>query len=101
MISLFLHLLFSPAWEFLSNKRMTLAHVRFCLQFLVHLLFAVWKRTAPNKKESTLYLVQTKASEVADFPGVNTPLDMDLRDLLTCLLICILYGVNKTRNVPQ
>ncbi len=35
---------------------------------------AVWKRTAPNQK-STFYLVQTKASELADFPGVNTPLN--------------------------
>ncbi len=30
--------------------------------------------TKPKKKKSTLYLVQTKASELVDFPGVNTPL---------------------------
>ncbi len=28
-----------------------------------------------KQKKSTLYLVRTKASELADFPGVNTPLD--------------------------
>ncbi len=37
MISLFLHFLFFPAWEFLSNEWLTLAHMWFCLQFLVHL----------------------------------------------------------------
>ncbi len=26
-----------------------------------------------KKKKSTLYLVQTKASELEDFPGVNAP----------------------------
>ncbi len=74
MISLFLHLLLFPAWEFLSNEWTTLAHMWFCLQFLVHFQKAVWKRTSPNKKKSTLYLVRTKASELVDFPGVNTPL---------------------------
>ncbi len=34
---------------------------------------AVRKQTAPKKKKSTLYLVRTKASELADFPGENTP----------------------------
>ncbi len=34
---------------------------------------AVWKRTAPNIRKSTMYLVQTKANELANFPGVNTP----------------------------
>ncbi len=33
---------------------------------------AVWKRTAPNKKNQ--HCIWTKASELADFPGVNTPL---------------------------
>ncbi len=28
-----------------------------------------------QKKKSILYLVWTKASELADFPGVNTPLN--------------------------
>ncbi len=37
MISLFSNFLLFPAWEFLSNELMTLAHVWFCLQFLVHL----------------------------------------------------------------
>ncbi len=27
-----------------------------------------------QKKTTTLYLVRTKASELVDFPGVNTPL---------------------------
>ncbi len=39
---------------------------------------AVWKRTThththTHTKKSTLYLVRTKASELVDFPGVNTP----------------------------
>ncbi len=39
---------------------------------------AAWKQTSPNKKntnkkhKNTFYLVQTKALELADFPGVNT-----------------------------
>ncbi len=32
-----------------------------------------------KQKKSTLYLVRTKASELADFPGVNTPLDWNFR----------------------
>ncbi len=31
------------------------------------------KANRTKQKKSTLYLVQTKASELADFPGVNTP----------------------------
>ncbi len=31
-----------------------------------------------KKKKSTLYLVRTKASELVDFPGVNTPLETSL-----------------------
>ncbi len=31
------------------------------------------KANRTKLKKSTLYLVQTKASELADFPGVNTP----------------------------
>ncbi len=37
MISLFLHFLFFPAWEFLSNEWMNLADVWLYLQFLIHL----------------------------------------------------------------
>ncbi len=38
---------------------------------------AAWNRTTPKKKKkSTLYLVQTKASELADYSGVNTPLNI-------------------------
>ncbi len=73
MISLFLHFLFFPAWEFLSIERMTLAHVWFCLQFLVlQQKGQCESEPHPNKYISTLYLVRTKASELADFPGVNT-----------------------------
>ncbi len=32
------------------------------------------KENRTKQKKSTLYLVRTKASELADFPGVNTPL---------------------------
>ncbi len=36
-------------------------------------------RTKPKK--STLYLVRTKASEQADFPGVNTPLNYTVKKI--------------------
>ncbi len=34
---------------------------------------SVKANTPKNKNKSTLYFVQTKASELADFPGVNAP----------------------------
>ncbi len=34
-----------------------------------------------TNKKSTLYLVQTKASELADFPGVNTSLGNQVHSL--------------------
>ncbi len=54
------------------------AHVWFCLQFLVHLQKGHCESELhqTKTKKSTLYLVRTKASELADFPDVNTPLDM-------------------------
>ncbi len=54
---------------------MTLAHERISLTFLIHLQKGLCESEPhqTNKKEETLYLVRTKASELADFPGVNTP----------------------------
>ncbi len=50
-------------------------HVWFCLQFLVHLQKGQCESEPHQKnKKSTLNLVRTKASELADFPGLNTPL---------------------------
>ncbi len=54
---------------------MTLAHVWFCLQFLVHLQKGQCESEPHQTKKSALYLVRTKASELADFPCVNTPLN--------------------------
>ncbi len=60
-----------------TNEWMTLAHVWFYLQFLVHLQKEQCESEPHQKKrrkeKSILYLVRTKASELADFPGVNTP----------------------------
>ncbi len=54
---------------------MILAHVWFCLQFLVCLLKEQCEsKLHQTKKKSAFYLVRTKASELADFPGLNTPL---------------------------
>ncbi len=49
---------------------------------------AVWKRTAPNQTKSALCLVWTKASELADFPGVNTPSEFQSR-----------FRVDKTKQI--
>ncbi len=52
---------------------MTVAHVWFCLQFLVHLQKGQCESEPHQTKQKTFYLVEIKASELADFPGVNTP----------------------------
>ncbi len=44
----------------------------FVLQFLVHLLKEQCE-SEPHQTKKTLYLVRTKASELADFSGVNIP----------------------------
>ncbi len=55
---------------------MTLTHMWFCLQFLVHLKKGQCESEPhQTKKKKTFYLVRTKASELSDFPGVNTPLE--------------------------
>ncbi len=54
-----------------TNKRMP--HVWFCLQFMVYLQKGPWEsKLHQTQKTTTLYLVRTNASELADFPGVNT-----------------------------
>ncbi len=76
-----------PAWEFLSNERMTLAHVWLCLQFLVHFQKEQCESEPhqTTKKINNMYLVQDQSKWTSDFPGVNTPLQSDsITDAESC-----------------
>ncbi len=99
MIRLFLLFLFFPAWVFLTNEWMTLAHMWFCLQRLVHLQKGPCESKPHQTKEiSTLYSVRTKAGELEDFPGVNTPLNYCHIHSHSCSFKPFFCGTNLCEN---
>ncbi len=73
MISLFLHFLFFLLENFCAMNGWPSTRLWFCLQFLVHLQKRQCESELHQTKQKTFYLVEIKASELADFPGVNTP----------------------------
>ncbi len=60
---------------------------------------AVWKRTAPTKKIN-IYLARIKASELVDFPGVNTPLETSPAQIFI-LLISFWRDINMYSEESQ
>ncbi len=70
MIILLLHFLLFPAWEFMSNEWMTLAHV-FCFY---NFWFTCKRNHTKQKQKISVVFGPDQSKWTTDFPNVNTPL---------------------------